>query len=198
MFFGVQRKTCLGCKAARAKCQIKKIENKKSNPNKMTKPNAWVEHIKAFAAKNKIPYGCAISQPECKKSYHHMKKLKLDASQMQASANIDIHSGHSVISDRPRRALTEEEFMSENDAVVRPRKQLIQQPTFAPVKHFLNAYGVDGDESNAKFKRLLQVAMAKLRDILDRNGITAFNAESMTYAIQHLIEPEGFIQTLPI
>ncbi len=48
-----------------------------------------------------------------------MKKLKLDASQMQASANIDIHSGHSVISDRPRRALTEEEFMSENNAVVR-------------------------------------------------------------------------------
>ena len=35
----------------------------------MSKPNAWVQHVREFAAKNGMPYGCAISQPECRRTY---------------------------------------------------------------------------------------------------------------------------------
>jgi len=32
-------------------------------------PNRWVDHVKSFAAKNNLSYGCALSKPECKESY---------------------------------------------------------------------------------------------------------------------------------
>jgi 16S rRNA G966 N2-methylase RsmD len=32
-------------------------------------PNAWVTHVKKFAANNNVSYSCAISMPECKQSY---------------------------------------------------------------------------------------------------------------------------------
>ncbi len=35
--------------------------------------NAWVQHIKQFAAKHKIAYGCALSNPDCRKTYKSKK-----------------------------------------------------------------------------------------------------------------------------
>jgi hypothetical protein len=35
--------------------------------------NKWVEHIRAFAKKNDLTYGCALSDPKCKSSYHASK-----------------------------------------------------------------------------------------------------------------------------
>jgi hypothetical protein len=35
----------------------------------MSKPNAWVDHIKAWSAKHKVPYACAVSMAECRKAY---------------------------------------------------------------------------------------------------------------------------------
>ena len=35
--------------------------------------NAWVEHVRNFAKKNGISYGCAVSNAECKASYHKQK-----------------------------------------------------------------------------------------------------------------------------
>ena len=32
-------------------------------------PNAWVTHVKQYAAANKTTYGCALSMPECKAAY---------------------------------------------------------------------------------------------------------------------------------
>jgi len=32
-------------------------------------PNAWVTHVKQYAADNKLSYGCALSMPECKAAY---------------------------------------------------------------------------------------------------------------------------------
>jgi len=69
VFQGVARKTCLCCKAKRARAQTKKNENKISCGKKMSKPNAWIQHIKAFALENKMPFGCAMSQPECRATY---------------------------------------------------------------------------------------------------------------------------------
>ncbi len=36
-------------------------------------PNAWVSHVKQYAAANKISYGCALSMSECKNSYKSTK-----------------------------------------------------------------------------------------------------------------------------
>ena len=32
-------------------------------------PNAWVTHVKQYAAANNTSYGCALSMPECKAAY---------------------------------------------------------------------------------------------------------------------------------
>ena len=31
--------------------------------------NPWIEHVKDFAKRNNVSYGCAISMSECKSSY---------------------------------------------------------------------------------------------------------------------------------
>ncbi len=36
-------------------------------------PNSWVLHIKAFAKKNNLAYGCALSNPACRASYKPKK-----------------------------------------------------------------------------------------------------------------------------
>jgi hypothetical protein len=33
------------------------------------KPNAWVNHIKAWSLKHKVPCACAVSMIECRKAY---------------------------------------------------------------------------------------------------------------------------------
>ena len=35
--------------------------------------NKWVEHVKEFSRKHNIPYRSALSNPECRKSYHESK-----------------------------------------------------------------------------------------------------------------------------
>ena len=37
-------------------------------------PSKWIEHIKAFAAKNNLSYGCALSDPQCRATYTPVKK----------------------------------------------------------------------------------------------------------------------------
>jgi hypothetical protein len=37
-------------------------------------PSAWIQHIKDFAAKNNLSYGCAMSDPQCKATYVSVKK----------------------------------------------------------------------------------------------------------------------------
>ena len=42
------------------------------NEEQMSKPakaNAWVNHIKAWSTKHKVPYACAVSMAECRKAY---------------------------------------------------------------------------------------------------------------------------------
>ncbi len=36
-------------------------------------PNPWVEHIRAFAKKHGLAYGCALSNPQCRASYKSKK-----------------------------------------------------------------------------------------------------------------------------
>lgn len=47
--------------------------------------NKWVEHVRAFAKKNKMSYGCAISDPKCKSSYHSEKNVPALETPMRTS-----------------------------------------------------------------------------------------------------------------
>ena len=38
-------------------------------------PNKWVEHVKQYAKKHNLSYGCAVSDPGCKSSYHAGKDV---------------------------------------------------------------------------------------------------------------------------
>ena len=38
--------------------------------------NAWITHVKEFAQRNGLTYGCALSTPECKAEYQQNKKPK--------------------------------------------------------------------------------------------------------------------------
>lgn len=40
--------------------------------------SAWVEHIRDFAKRNNLTYGCALSDPNCSKEYHAKKPSKLN------------------------------------------------------------------------------------------------------------------------
>jgi hypothetical protein len=37
--------------------------------------NLWVQHVKEFASTHGLSYGCALSNPQCKTSYHSRKPL---------------------------------------------------------------------------------------------------------------------------
>ena len=39
---------------------------------------AWIEHIKDFAKRNGITYGCALSNPDCSAEYHAKRPPKLN------------------------------------------------------------------------------------------------------------------------
>lgn len=35
--------------------------------------NTWIEWVKSYAKKKNLTYGCAMSDPECKKGYADLK-----------------------------------------------------------------------------------------------------------------------------
>jgi hypothetical protein len=37
-------------------------------------PNAWVTHVKQYAAANNTSYGCAMTMPGCKADYKNKKE----------------------------------------------------------------------------------------------------------------------------
>jgi len=58
--------------------------------------NAWVEHVRKFASKNGISYGCAVSDPECKASYHkqkarNAKKTRTPAQETEGMGGEDVN-----------------------------------------------------------------------------------------------------------
>lgn len=58
--------------------------------------NKWVEHIRAFAKKNNLSYGCALSDPKCKSSYH---ASKAPAKAPEAPAKAPERKAEAVIGD---------------------------------------------------------------------------------------------------
>jgi len=36
----------------------------------------WTRHVKAFAREHNLSYGCAMSMPECRQSYHKSPRVR--------------------------------------------------------------------------------------------------------------------------
>ena len=85
--------------------------------------NAWVEHVRAFALQNNVAYGCAISIAACRESYHKTKGAKAE----HHAALQDLASGDANLSNGRRIAMTEEEFMEQENATYIPPKHVRKQ-----------------------------------------------------------------------
>ena len=65
-------------------------------------PNRWVEHVRAFAAKNKMSYMCAMSDPDIKKGYIPTEKKKQKTEKLeQAMPSTEPTPKNVVIKPRP-------------------------------------------------------------------------------------------------
>lgn len=74
-----------GCKASYKKgdpvshevVETKAEEKKAGKPAEPVKgkrpPSKWITHVKDFAKRNNVSYGCALSMPECKAEYRNPK-----------------------------------------------------------------------------------------------------------------------------
>ena len=184
IFQGVQRKTCLACKATRAKSYTKKTT---------AKPTAWTSHVKNFAAENNISYSNAVSFPECKIAYQRIKKLKMQAKFIQSIHIYNLESGETIISENPRfmRSLTEDDYLLENNAVI--------QVNIAPtILNFLNKYMGTADViQDAQYMQcILKRAMSDLRDIVLKDKTTIFSVESVQQALKKMRCKHKFILKL--
>lgn len=94
-------------------------------------PNRWVEHVKSFAAKNNLSYGCALSKPECKETYRAKygvsKKLtKKQNIEMMGAEDFDAPNMKLVVKEKkkrkPKELVIEEEPTMEIEVETKKRK----------------------------------------------------------------------------
>jgi len=65
-------------------------------------PSRWIEHVKEFAAKNKMSYGCALSDPDVRKGYVPIGDKKRKPEKLeQAMPSMDVKAKDIVIKPRP-------------------------------------------------------------------------------------------------
>jgi hypothetical protein len=88
-------------------------------------PNAWVEHVRKFASKNNMSYGCAVSDAECKASYHRQKarnakKTRTPAQEMEGMGAEDMPVAEVAKRRRARVSKARQAQVAEADP---PKKQ---------------------------------------------------------------------------
>ena len=71
-------------------------------------PSKWIEHIKAFAAKNNLSYGCALSDPQCRATYTPVKKTATQKKERETMGGEDINrAGAPFKKPKPKRTAAE-------------------------------------------------------------------------------------------
>ena len=65
-------------------------------------PNKWVEHVKQYAKKKGLSYGCAVTDPGCKSSYHAGKDVPPLETPMRTSRVIKARPPKETIKIRPK------------------------------------------------------------------------------------------------
>ena len=66
-------------------------------------PNAWVEHVRKFAAKNGMSYGCAVSDAECKAKYHRQKARNAKMTRTPAQEMEDMGAEDVNVAEKPKK-----------------------------------------------------------------------------------------------
>tara|TARA_R110000868_G_scaffold219194_4_gene470035 strand:- start:1189 stop:1608 length:420 start_codon:yes stop_codon:yes gene_type:complete len=94
-------------------------------------PNRWVDHVKSFAAKNNLSYGCALSKPECKESYRAKygvsKKLtKKQNIEMMGAEDFDAPNMKLVVKEKKKRRPKELVIEEEPEETIIPVKPKIK------------------------------------------------------------------------
>jgi hypothetical protein len=79
-------------------------------------PSRWIEHVKEFAKKNKMSYGCALSDPNLKKGYVPTgdKKRKPEKLEM-ATPSTEPKPKNIAIKPRPEPAVAQKRKEREDD-----------------------------------------------------------------------------------
>lgn len=78
-------------------------------------PNAWTLHVKEFARKHNLSYGCAMSTPECRQSYHRPARARRPARERRhARERRPSRRARKPHSRRRSRLSEEEEFYLRN------------------------------------------------------------------------------------
>ncbi len=71
--------------------------------------NEWVEHIRAFAKKNKMAYACALSNEQCRASYKPKKlSAKMILSDFEGIEDLDFKPMLSDLTKRLKRSSPDE------------------------------------------------------------------------------------------
>ena len=66
-------------------------------------PNAWVEHVRKFAAKRGMSYGCAVSDPECKAQYHRQKERNAKKTRTPAQETEGMGAEDVNVAEKPKK-----------------------------------------------------------------------------------------------
>jgi len=64
--------------------------------------NAWIMHVKQFARENGLSYGCAISTPECRQSYHRPSKIRRERRERRPHSRRQLSEREKYFSNHPQ------------------------------------------------------------------------------------------------
>lgn len=87
--------------------------------------NRWVEHVRSYASQHGLSYGCALSDPQCKASYHSDKSIKAK----RGKAYVDLH----MIVQRAKK--NQEELKKKKQTQLKKRKVKVMKGGMVPI-HF--------------------------------------------------------------
>lgn len=120
-----------------AKRKSFKITSKAKPSRKSNGGNSWVAHIRKFAEANKMSYACALSDPQCKKTYDKNNPKDVNSLKHKKTE-----------CDECKEASSE----SPTKKAVKPRKSIVNMDNDGDETleekraHFTNKYGVNPDD----------------------------------------------------
>ena len=73
--------------------------------------NEWIEHVKNFARKNNLSYGCAITEPRCQASYKPKKLTLKEIEEQRRKASQQARRGSAEIRREARQIINSQTIL---------------------------------------------------------------------------------------
>jgi len=133
-------------------------------------PNAWVDHVKEFAKRKGITYGCAMSDTECKAEYNAKKPTKTSKSAGGGSEKKKYDIVKKILKELDRRegraGNDTDPFGSVKDLLINPEregktKKQIVDSAYDYFQTHTNIY------SDIKKSVLMRKLFMELKDLMD-------------------------------